>query len=429
MQDVRDFLAELAGVRARGVRRPPLLLPRRRRRRAPVRGGRRARLGRSSARARSSARCARLGGGRARGHRRPSLLNLLVPPRGRGRQAGPHRDRHRPRHRCRCRRPRWPWPPSGSARSTSAGCWCSAPARWARAWPSRWPAPASPRSCVANRTCGAGRASSPPASAGGPSASPTSPEALVEVDLLLTSTGAPTRHARARRRRAGDGAPRRAAAAHRRHRRAPRRRPGGRRAARRDPARHGRPAGLRRAPAWPSAAGEVGRASRASSPRSSSAPRRAAPPARSHRWSRPCATGRGRPLGRARPVPRQARELDDRQRRGGRGPDPGHRRQAAARADRRAEGRGRHAAGRASAPTRCATCSTSSSADDRARRRGPAAHRHARQRAGPLAGRARGRPAAVGGPTSSVEVVVVETTGDQRATTSRSGRWAARACS
>ena len=77
--------------------------------------------------------------------------------------------------RCRCRRPRWRWPPAGSARSTTGGCSCSAPGAWARAWPSRSPAPASSEIVVANRTADEGRRSSPPGSVGGPSPSTRSP--------------------------------------------------------------------------------------------------------------------------------------------------------------------------------------------------------------------------------------------------------------
>ena len=51
--------------------------------------------------------------GAGRGRRRPGA-EPAVPPRPRGRQAGPHRDRHRPRTSRRCRRPRSRWPPSAS---------------------------------------------------------------------------------------------------------------------------------------------------------------------------------------------------------------------------------------------------------------------------------------------------------------------------
>ena len=97
-------------------------------------------------------------------------------------------------------------------------------------------------------------------------------------------------HARARRPRPGDGRPRRPAAAHRRRRRAPRRRPAVGRAARRDPARHGRPAGRSPRPASPSAAARSAASRRSSTRRSS----RYLDGHRRARWRRSsprCATG------------------------------------------------------------------------------------------------------------------------------------------
>ena len=47
--------------------------------------------------------------------------------------------------------PRSPWPPSGSAAWRAPGCWCSAPARWARAWSAAGQAGVA-EILVANRT-------------------------------------------------------------------------------------------------------------------------------------------------------------------------------------------------------------------------------------------------------------------------------------
>ena len=137
-------------------------------------------------------------------------------------------------------------------------------------------------------------------------------------------------------------------------------------------------------PGWPSAAGrsapstqiiddEVGRfrarpraqrRSRRSWPRCASGPRRSAP-AELERF-------RGRLAG-----------LDDRQREAVEALDPRHRRQAAARADRAAEGGGRHGARRAAGRGASASCSTSSRWSPPPR----CADRHPGQRAGPVAGR------------------------------------------
>ena len=130
-----------AGVpAARGLRRPPLRPLRRRGGRPPLRGRRRARLGRGR-RERDPRPGAGGVGARARheGATGPRA-QPAVPPRPRGRQAGPHRDRHRPRdHVGRAGR-------GGDGRRAARlargrrRCSCSAPARWARAWRSRSPA-------------------------------------------------------------------------------------------------------------------------------------------------------------------------------------------------------------------------------------------------------------------------------------------------
>ena len=137
------------------------------------------------------------------------LLVAGVPPRRRGRQAGPPRDRHRPPRRSRCRRPRWRSPPSASGRSRAGrvlvlgagrgrgGHGGRAGRRGGRRDRRRQPQPRpGPGSCA--RRVG-GRAI------------PLDeiPDALVDADVLLASTGAPERPHRAGRHRGRHGAPRR----------------------------------------------------------------------------------------------------------------------------------------------------------------------------------------------------------------------------
>ena len=119
---------------ARGLRRPPLRPLRRRGRRPTCSRWPPGSTRRWSARPRSSVR-SRDAWERAQdeGAAGPSL-QPAVPPRGRGRQAGPHRDRHRPRHRPRCPGRGGHGRRAARRRSTAAASWCSAPARWARAW-------------------------------------------------------------------------------------------------------------------------------------------------------------------------------------------------------------------------------------------------------------------------------------------------------
>ena len=93
---------------------------------------------------------------------------------------------------------------------------------------------------------------------------------------------------------------------------------------------------------------------------------------------------------RARALPRQARRPRPRRARRRRGAHPGHRQQAAPRADRAAQGRGRHRARRALRRRARVRCSTSA---DVRRMTATAPRRHARQRVGALAGRARRRAA------------------------------------
>ena len=159
------------------------------RRRAPVRGGRRARLGgaRRERDPRPGARGLGAGPGRGRGR---AAAQPAVPPRARGRQAGPHRDRHRPRHVASVshaavamaadrlgslERPRRP---GARRRRDGRGHGRGPGRRRRRRRPRRQP--------HLERADGAGRPRRRP----GRAASPTSPAALADVDLLLTSTGA-----------------------------------------------------------------------------------------------------------------------------------------------------------------------------------------------------------------------------------------------
>src|SRR5581483_9695879 len=150
--------------------------------------------------------------------------------------------------------------------------------------------------------------------------------------------------------RGGDGgghaAALRASAADRGHRRPPRRRPRRGRRPRRHPPRHGRPQGLRReldGPApprgGPGAADHLGRARAASG--------------RPHRpGGRPAGVGAavpggGHPSRRARTLPVQARRRRPEDGRDHRGADPGHRGEAPPRAHRAGEGSGGQRSGRA----------------------------------------------------------------------------------
>ena len=142
--------------------------------------------------------------------------------------------------------------PAGHARPAAA-CWCSAPARWARAWLSRSAAAASTTWHRGQPHVGHRAGDSPHASAGEPCACPISPPRSprsmccsrrpAQRTIMLEHADLATAMAT----RAGP------AAAGRRHRRAARRRSRGRRHRRRRPARHGRPAALRRRRSSPSA--------------------------------------------------------------------------------------------------------------------------------------------------------------------------------
>ena len=205
---------------ARGLRRPPVHLPRRGGRRPPVRGDRRPRLGGRGRDPDPRPGPRRLGAGpRGGGGRDPAVA--AVPPRPRGRQAGPHRDRHRPGHHVAVagrgghghraaghpRRPqRW---------------WSWAPARWAPAWSTRWPRPTSPGTPGHRRQphLRRGPCSWPSGSAAGPSTSTGCRRPWPTPTCCSLSTGSP--HGRPHRRR-----PRRRSLARRPGRPAADRRPG-----------------------------------------------------------------------------------------------------------------------------------------------------------------------------------------------------------
>ena len=149
--------------------------------------------------------------------------------------------------RCRCRPPRSRSRPSGSVRSTTAGSSCSAPASMGEGMAARARGRRRARDRRRQPHRESRRGASPIASAVAPSPSTRSPTRSIACDVLLVSTGAQDRAHRAHRHRGRDGRRDRPRAARRRRRRAPRRRPRRRRGVRRHPARHRRPAGLRRA--------------------------------------------------------------------------------------------------------------------------------------------------------------------------------------
>ena len=158
-QDIRDFLCDLAGRRARGPRRPPLQPVRRRRGAAPLRGRRPGSTRPCSASPRSSARSAPPGSGPApRVRPEPGSTCCSATPSRSASGCAPRRPSAvRPP---RSPTPLWPWPPTGSAPWRVAGCWWSGRATWARAWP--WP----------SATPAWARCSWPTAPFGGPSRSP-----------------------------------------------------------------------------------------------------------------------------------------------------------------------------------------------------------------------------------------------------------------
>ncbi len=203
--DVRDFIAPPRRPASRRADLSPLQPLRRGCRGASLRRCSRSRLGRAR----------RVGdpraGARPRGRWRRAdgtaraTLNAALPPRARGRQAGAHRDRALPSHRVGVdgrsgdgRRPR-------SAALRDVGCSCSAQATSARAWRSRSRTQASVRVLVANRTFDRADRSRRHASGGRPVRLLELDDALVEVDVLLTSTGARSILVEHDGSRAGDG--------------------------------------------------------------------------------------------------------------------------------------------------------------------------------------------------------------------------------
>ena len=210
---------------------------------------------RCSARARSSVRCARRGSSpRTRVAPRPRS-NLLFRHALETRQAGPHRDGDRPRHRVGQPRRRRDGHRAARRARRRATCSSSAPARWARASPSRCHAGAADI-IVANRTPERGSHLAERVGGRAIGLDRRRPTRSADADVVADV------HRRRRERGRLDAASRPhkrvdRAAADRRHRRAPRRRPRGRRARRRDaarprrPARLGRPRHRRCAPARP----------------------------------------------------------------------------------------------------------------------------------------------------------------------------------
>ena len=120
-----------------------------------------------------------------------------VPPRPRGRQAGPFGDRHRPGRHLAVAGGRGPGHPSAGHASRGASWCCWARGRWARAWPTTWPPPPTrppatgprwwwPAAPVSGRS-GWRRRWAPRWST-----STELPAALATADVLLSSTGSPT---------------------------------------------------------------------------------------------------------------------------------------------------------------------------------------------------------------------------------------------
>ena len=279
---------------------------------------------------------------------------------------------HRPRHHVGVAAPRWPWPPSGSGRSTDAASSCSGPARWARAWPPPWPRrPARRRHPRRQPHPRAGRRAGRAGRRPRPIDLGELAAALAEVDVLLTSTGAPivvlVEHADVARGRW------RAAAA-------------GRCSSSTSPC---------PATSTPSAArlpgvtlldmddlrafAEAGIDERRQEVAAVARHRRRrgrALPARGRRAREVAplvAALRDRAedaaAGRARPLPRPARRPRRPPAGGGRGAHPGHRGQAAARAHRAAQGRRRHRPRASASPRPSATSSTSDRRPHRGRLR------------------------------------------------------------
>ena len=106
----------------------------------PVRGRRRPRIGGAGREPGPGPGPHRLGAGPRGGRGRVPAVGA-VPPRPRGRQAGPVRDRHRPGGHLAVAGGGGDGHRTGWARSRAASWCCWARGRWARAWPTTWPPP------------------------------------------------------------------------------------------------------------------------------------------------------------------------------------------------------------------------------------------------------------------------------------------------
>ena len=332
--DIRDFLSELAFL-------PPeefadhlyvhydddAVAP-------PVRGGRRARLGgrrrdrdpRPGPRAHGSwpttrappgrrSTCCSATRSRSASGPAPRPASAAASPRSRTAAVA-----HGRRPARRARRPR--------------GRWCSAPARWARAWP-------SPLAARRRRPTSA----SPTARRSGPRRWPTRVGGRAVAPRRLPSRPRRRRRAAHLHRGAVDACSSTATRAGDRRPRAGRPLlivdiavprdvdPAAADAARRHAARHGRPAGASPRPACAERQREVAAVQAHRRRRGRALRRASARPARSRRSSPRCASGPSRSaLAELERFAARLGGLDDRRARGGRGAHPGHRRQAAARA-------------------------------------------------------------------------------------------------
>ena len=121
--------------------------------------------------------------------RRPGDAQPAVPPRDRGRQAGPHRDRRSAGARRRSATPPSRWPPIVSATCTASECSSSVPARWAKASRSRSQRAGGADMLVSNRT--AERGADLAERIGGVAVGfERLAEAIGAADVIVASTGA-----------------------------------------------------------------------------------------------------------------------------------------------------------------------------------------------------------------------------------------------
>ena len=299
-----------------------------------------------SASTRSSARCARAwerGAARGRGTGRPQPA---LPPRPRGRQAGPHRDRHRPLDRIGVH---------AAVEMATERLGSLAGRRVLVVGAGEM----GEGMVVALSRAGLGEVLVANRTSGGPSSWPH--RVGGRAVALLDVERRPGRRRRAahlhrrglgrdrrRRRREADGAPRRPAAAGRRRGRAPRRRRRRRRDSRASRCSTSTTCAPSPSAAWPSARAEAAAGPAASSPRRSSATPRWPPPARRRRsWPQLHERAEGVRQAELERFRSKLAGLDDAAAGRGGSPHPGPRRQAAARADGPASRRRRHAARRA----------------------------------------------------------------------------------